>query len=218
MISSYLCNRYQTVSLRGNLSQPLRVIHGVPQGSGLGPLLFLILINDLPASISCRSILFADDTSLVVSDKKFENAVDRIELGFDEAAKWFCSNRLALNVHKTKDMVFTLLKLDVVTDCNPEVDLLGFTLDSKLTWNGHVGKVCKKLARTLYLLRKLKHNVSFDCMMMAYFAFFNSHITYGIKLWGHSPSVKRILVSQKKLLEYLLGLDHWSIVGPSLDN
>jgi len=104
------------------------------------------------------------------------------------------------------EMFFTLVSLDLVDHFNTNVDLLGFTLDSKLTWNGHIDKLCKRLARTLYLLRKLKHNVSLDCMLMAYFAFFNSHITYGIKLWGHASSVKRILILQKKSLRILAGV------------
>ncbi|KAG8239102.1 hypothetical protein J437_LFUL011710 [Ladona fulva] len=125
------------------------VKYGVPQGSILGPLLFLIAINDLEFSMPCKSILYADDTTLIHCDKTLSDAHSNSKSLLCAAKVWFCSNGLVINDNKTQTITFSLSH---VPTNNDSVKLLGFTLDPKLTWHEHINNVACKLSRVLFLI------------------------------------------------------------------
>ena len=170
---NYLNDREQFVAINGVESEKVKMVCGVPQGSVLGPLLFLLFINDLPNATEFLTLLFADDTTFQVSgvntDQLFEIA--NSELG--KSSVWFGANKLTLNVKKTKYMIFSDQNLQAYTYNlkigNQIVDqggthckekyfkFVGHVLDDKLSWEGHIQHVSKKLASANFGLNSTKN-------------------------------------------------------------
>lgn len=204
LIKSYLENRTQVMSIGGAKSSPLAVRHGVPQGSVLGPVLFLIDINDI--DLLGDILMFADDTTIFSEGKTPNDARLSAELIFSKAKEWFTRNKLCLNEGKTQKMVCSL-QVSNMPD-NSTVKLLGFTIDPKLTWNQHVNSVCTKLSRVTFLLRRLKLQLLEEHLITVYHGLFHSHLSYGLLLWGHSPGCKAVLLLQKKSLRIISSSGH----------
>lgn len=187
-----------------NKSDPLKVQYGVPQGSILGPFLFIVYVNDLPNLLPFKFVMYADDTTFITSHNDV-NAVKQMNNSMmGKATQWFQENRLSLNNKKTEHILFSLGNIN--NEQSHPVKLLGIYLDSKLCWNTHTEKLCSKLARVLYLLRKLKVCVSKELMLMAYYAFFHTHLHYGILLWGNSAGAKEVFLWHKKAIRCIFGL------------
>lgn len=201
IFESYLCNRKQYVSIKGKTSTFKEVKSGVPQGSVLGPFLFIIAINDLPANIPIHSVIYADDTTIFSSGKDSAQLQNVMRGAQNSVLDWFKSNKLVCNQEKTQNLVFSLNKGSNIQS----VKLLGFNLDTKLNWNVHISEVCKKLSRVIYLFWKLKPLVSHEYLRTAYFGMFQSHLQYGIFLWGHSANTHEILLLQKKVIRIMMG-------------
>ena len=104
---NYLKNRTQKTLINNKFSDPLTVTHGLPQGSNVGPLMFLLYINDLGFSIRKGNYkLFADDTTLYCSDHKIENCIKNLNEDLDAVNKWCLGNNMLMNTKKTKIMIF----------------------------------------------------------------------------------------------------------------
>ena len=147
--STYLSNRQQYVSFNGNDSQPQVIKCGVPQGSILGPLLFLLYVNDI-ANVSSVlfMILFADDTNVFVQGKNINKMFNTMNGELQKLAEWMCINKLSLNVKKTEYIMFSLKRISVsekqiVLNGIPiervkMFKFLGGLIDEHLTWDQHV--------------------------------------------------------------------------------
>ena len=158
---SYLSNRKQYVSVNGHTSEGLFVTHGVPQGSVLGPLLFLIYINDLPNISKCLTFfLFADDTNIYYESSDLLSIQKIVNRELRKVRKWLEANRLALNIEKTNFSLFHSNKRKVTLPIflkigrrkikeENYVRFLGVLLDSTLSWKYHMSELSKKLARTV---------------------------------------------------------------------
>lgn len=198
---NYLYEREQIVKINKDnkitLSDKSMVLTGVPQGSVLGPLLFLIYINDLNNSLEyMHSINFADDTNLVYSNSDIDELFIDVEYDLENTIDWFRANKLSVNMDKTCYMIFRprgnkdepiLNRLRVGNNILKEVDstkFLGVYIDNKLSWTKHVYHLKSKLHQCKYLLSKVKVLLPEKCCRLIYFAHGHSHLQNGIRIWG----------------------------------
>ena len=190
---SYLKDRMQCTEI-GNTQSDLKYIKcGVPQGSILGPLLFLLYINDIVLSSDAfKFTLFADDTSLFYSHKNVEKAVEVMNFELAKIAEWLAANKLSLNVGKSKLLVYNnRKKISINITLNgqtlKEVDhakYLGVLIDNKLNWSKQISAINLKISKGLGLLAKSRHYVPSVTLRSLYFTFVNSHVDYNHLNWG----------------------------------
>ena len=195
---SYLSDRTQFVSINGFNSDCKTVKYGVPQGSVLGPLLFLIFINDLNIAIkNSETFHFADDTCLLnIKDsiKKINKVVNK-DLKF--LIQWLHANKISLNVAKTEVIIFRRKKKQLDFDLNLKicgkklqassyVKYLGIYLDQYLDWSPHVNHLSHKLVKANAMLCKLRHYVNEATIKSIYYAIFHSHLSYVCTAWGQN--------------------------------
>ena len=208
---SYLHDRSAYTVWDGEVSVTQRINIGVPQGTIIGPLLFLIYINDIVnASKVLKFILYADDTTLYISDSSLHEIIPIFNVELNHILNWTQANRISLNLSKTKYMIISTVKVNIsgleslILDGNKieRVNMfkfLGIIIDDRLLFRDHVIYTSAKLSRTLGILRKLYY-LPERTLLTLYYSLFNSVIMYGILIWGSSSKVflNKILVAQKK--------------------
>lgn len=203
LMRSYLGSRYQAVFDKGVWSSKRLISLGVPQGSVLGPIFFLIFINDLSRNVNSQdTILFADDTTFLNADKCKLQMVQKVDETVASAREWFAANELLMNEEKTQYIEFSLRPGEVTQD---PIKILGIYVDSRMGWSSHIDHLCKKLNVTVFQLRKLRDCCDINTCLMFYNANFKSLITYGIQLWGASCDSIRIFKIQKTAIRVLTG-------------
>jgi len=199
LIRSYLSNRQQQVRFGGSVSKCLPVKYGVPQGSILGPILFLIFINDIDLlSPLSQIILYADDTTISVTRETYEEVCRAGDVIANEVLCWFSSNRLSVNDSKLKKMLLSLKRTEAEPNFVPSAKLLGIIVDPKLSWDAHGSYIEDKLSAQLFLMRRLKNNLPEHLLRDVYHGLIHSLLTYGILTWGHSCIMKRLFKWQRK--------------------
>ena len=214
--SSYLANRMQRVCINSVFSSFKAVTTGVPQGSILGPLLFIIYINDLPSvSNKFHTTLFADDSSLILSHNNHENLILTANLELEKIYKWTLCNRLSLNLDKTVSMLFTYRRTDVSNSpilinniCVPSVSnhkFLGIILDPKLKFDAHVDLVISKASKSVGLFYKTQSYLSQDLLILLYNSLIYPYFLYANAIWGGTfpTHLEPILLLQKRLIRII---------------
>ena len=212
---SYLQNRTQSVCVSGILSPPNVMKYGVPQGSVLGPLLFLIYINDLANAIIYSTVFhFADDTSLTCSSSSLKSIKKQMNIDLKLLHHWLAANKIALNVAKTEVILFRqqnkLINNDVRLKLNGKkldfcshVKYLGILLDAHLSWKTQINSLSVKLCNANGVISKLRHYLPKSVLLTVYYAFFSAHATYSCQVWGQNLSNSKILKLQKTALRLL---------------
>ena len=212
---SYLNNRKQYVSVCGNISETLEITCGVPQGSVLGPLLFLLYINDLPlVSKKLTFFLFADDTNIYYESSDVREIQKTVNKELKKVRKWLEANRLALNIEKNNFVLFhpprhkfnaqiTLKFGKKKISQETCIKFLGVLLDSHLSWKSHITELSKKLSRTVGLFYKVRHYAPLETLKLLYHGIFHPFISYGVQVWGltYKSYLDPVFVLQKKTLK-----------------
>ena len=213
-LSSYLSNRHQYVSVNGRDSNLMTIAYGVPQGSVLGPLLFLLFINDLPGvSKKLKFYLFADDTNIYYETDTPDKLAKKVNTELKYVKQWLDANKLSLNINKTNYMFFhspgaTLPVNAAIKIGNRFISrvkymkFLGLLLDEHLCWKYHLSQLSKKLSRTCGILLKIRNYLPTDILRCIYNSLFMSFLQYGIVVWGQTFSsyIEPIFKLQKKAI------------------
>ena len=222
---SYLSDRSQYVDYDGTTSISLPLTTGVPQGSILGPLLFIIYMNDIhEASQNFKVILYADDTNLTspisyfspplsTKESDIEVISSNINSELNDIQEWLSINKLSLNVKKTKYMLFHYRQRNVsniipniVIGSEPiervaEFNFLGLTIDENLDWNPHLQKISNKVSRTLGVMCRLKNYLPVHILRLLYNSLVLPYLQYGILTWGFK--IGRIEKLQKRAVRII---------------
>ena len=219
-IESYLQCRKQYVSLDNCESDCMDVVCGVPQGSILGPKLFIPYINDMCRVSDClKSILFADDTNLFCSGYDINKLSEIVTEELKKLKEWFAVNMLSLNVSKTNYMVFSNSKC--TRDINIHISnvkimrvkvtkFLGVLIDEKLTWKEHIGRVKSKVSKSIFLLNRAKHVLNVKSLQTLYNSIVLPHLNYCCELWGNTykSRLTNIVLLQKRAIRIVHGAQY----------
>ena len=213
---SYLSERTQYVSILGFDSKIESISHGVPQGSVLGPLLFLIYINDLHNAIKYSNVFhFADDTNLLHIHKNPAQLQKEINLDLKTLFQWLLTNLISLNADKTEYIMFHKPRTkapDLKLKMNGKrlypskyIKYIGVLVDEHLNFNTHCQMLLKRLHRANGMLCKIRHFVPEQDLRSLYFSLFSSHLTYGCQIWGQVKNNhnQAIFKAQKRSLRIL---------------
>ena len=216
-LSNYLTNRKQYVYVDGHSSNLLDVSCGVPQGSVLGPILFLIYINDIcNVSDSLQYVLFADDTNIFCSENKLVDLQVILNRELSKLYVWFSVNKLSLNLDKTNYILFqnrppdNSLNLHINNVNVPQVQstkFLGIIIDEQINWKPQILAVRCKLSKTVSIMYKASKLINPEGMFTLYHSLFMPYLCYCNEVWGntYASNVKCIFILQKRVIRLLCG-------------
>lgn len=225
---SYLTGRSQIVGVNGVNSHPKDIVCGVPQGSILGPLLFLIYVNDMERAVSCKLLLYADDSALLISGKSVQDIELKLSMELTNVNDWLVDNKLSLHLGKTESILFgSRIKIKRTANLNiscrgtkiaskQSVGYLGSNLDQTLSGEEN----CKKIvqisnSRLKFLYRQAKFlNLATRRTLVS--ALVQCHFDYAASSWYHSlskMSKSKLQVCQNKLIRFVFDLGPRSHLG-----
>lgn len=226
-IRSYLSSRMQYTVYNDASSSYKQIKSGVPQGSILGPLLFLIYVNDLVyASDKLKFLLFADDTTVYIQGQSIPEMVDILNDELIKISDWLISNKLTFNPSKTFFMISSYTNIN---DLNVNIRLknnalkrissikfLGVTIDDKLTWKPHLQLLCNKISQITGTLYRIRNWVTLDCLKLIYYSTAYQYLIYCSSIWGgaYSTLVEKLFVAQKKLMRIMFHKSRFDHTDP----
>lgn len=213
---SYLENRKQYVFIHKTKSDVKPVLCGIPQGSVLGPLLFLLYINDLPnATKNMTPILFADDTSLFINHKSIKHAIEIANRELQNLYTWLTANKLTLNTLKSHFMIFHRARIKesfpiLLLNNTPLLQVkytkfLGVVLDDKLTFTHHISYIKNKISKGMGMILKARKYINKKYLIWLYNTFIFPYMIYCCEIWGNARDVhlNPILKLQRKIIRII---------------
>lgn len=219
---SYLSNRTQRTSVNNKMSSAKSTYFGVPQGTILGPLLFLLYINDMCKVIRKSKIsLFADDALLFVCGKDLNVLKSDIEHDLNRLCTWLQVNKLKLNASKTKCMVINsefCVNLKINGDDIEQVEeikYLGVKLDSKLNFNSHLAYIASKISMKIAFLKRIRKNITVICAVNIYNTTIKPHFEFcsTILFMGNHGDINRLQVLQNKAMRTILKCNFYTPIS-----
>lgn len=220
---SYLYERTQSTQIGPHISKKEKTLSGVPQGSVLGPLLFLIYINDIyNASSKLAFYLFADDTNLLYADKNLKSLESVINVELINICDWLNANKLSLNIQKTNFVIFHPYQKRLNYEVNLKifdnrinkfislerkdyVKYLGVLIDGNLSWKYHICHVASKVSRNIGIIARLRHFTPSATLHNIYRSLISPYLSYGLSAWGQAAKIHldKILLLQKRVVRLM---------------
>ena len=217
----YLTERTQYTAVNGVESSSSPIKYGVPQGSVLGPLLFLVYVNDISAATPQHKLrLFADDSNVFITTKNPATLKGKMTEAIKNLSNWFAANKLTSNMKKTAYTVFSKDKLPeslqsiifegVTIKHADSTKYLGITLDKNLNWEEHIKELNIKLSKTVQAMKIIRNKVSKKSKQMLFSAYIASRIQYGIEVYSTAKAreIKTIQKLQNRALKVLHNKDY----------
>ena len=210
-INSYLSGRQQFTTYNGIQSDYKDIACGVPQGSILGPLLFLVYVNDLAfVSEKLYTIMFADDTNMFLTGESINELVNVLNIELQSIVVWLKANKLSLNIDKTHFMLFQPRRKSIAT-CNDVIldshtisrvrdcKFLGVILDEKLSWKNHVFHIKNKVSKGIGILYKARANLNEKHMITLYHSLIYPYFNYCNSIWSYATKevLNPLIIIQK---------------------
>ena len=225
---SYLQNRLQYVKYLSALSPKIIVPCGVPQGSILGPLLFIIYTNDIANLVdNHHAILYADDTTLLFKDNDYTSLTSKINEALCKIHLWFSVNKLSLNTEKTTYIIFGQRRLinesslnikinNNMIDRSSDTKFLGVYLEENMSWKIHIMHKANHIAKINGIMCKLKNQIPTDVLRTIYNSLVLPQLNYGISAWGNvkNRELNRLKTLQKKSIRIISNSKFLSHTGP----
>jgi len=230
LLKDYLSNRNQAVKLNNQISSLKSINFGVPQGSILGPLFFIIYINDLKNCLmNTIPVLYADDTNIFMSGQDVDSMTALFNNDLASLSEWLRSNRLSLNLSKTHSMIFStnpshrdkalLLSMNgTAIETVRLTTFLGVKIDNALTWSDHVAHVASKISKSIGIMKKASRVLNRESMLTLYRSLIMPYLQYCNLIWGNAAKshLQRLMLLQKRALRIVNGLGARDHTAPCL--
>ena len=218
----------QYVSVNGESSTLRPISIGVPQGSIIGPVMFLLYINDL--CVTCnypKYILYADDTTVTLSNENFTDLINQTNNELELISQWAIHNRLTVNADKTECMVFS--NREISTNTNSLLTLgtdhlnlknnskfLGVFLDNKTSFSSHIDFIRNKITKSSGILYRINSSLNQQARLSFYYSFVYPYLSNNIEIWGrtHQYLLQSLFIAQKRIIRNIDGSSYLAHTSP----